>query len=504
MTQAVMSPTERDLMIQQIPLIQEEISRRQTNQLRYFRPNRHQQKFLNKTAYCEELYLSGGNRTGKTTTGGLGVAVWATGRYPEWWKGKRFDGPVRIMVLGETDRQLRKAAQRILLGEENQWGTGFLPKDAIENDGKKMIHMKHDPKGCVDFIQIKNEWGGYSYIYFNTYTQGREAVQGDEIHVVWCDEPPKYEIYGELLARILTTNGIIFTTGTPMIGSTEVYERFQSDYLEDEETSGLNRRFFMSVSQNEAEHLTEEERKRFWDQCPPHERMARIDGMALLGDSQVYECTREMIICEPFDISKKSWLRFIIGMDFGYNDPTAAILIAFDPNVGGSVYIVRIYQKPKKLPDFHAIQLKRWGEGIPVAWPRDGHRIGIGSSNLLKIKDQYRQAGLNMLPKPAFSTYNAPTEGSNLEAGIQIVYELIQSGQLKIFDTPENQAIIKQFVQYHRKDGKIADQNDHLVDAARVGLCSIKYAQAAYEIERKRSGFFEKTGKKARTSYSLN
>lgn len=35
-----------------------------------------------------------GNQLGKTLAGGFEAAIHATGRYPDWWKGKRFDGKV--------------------------------------------------------------------------------------------------------------------------------------------------------------------------------------------------------------------------------------------------------------------------------------------------------------------------------------------------------------------------------------------------------------------------
>lgn len=473
------------------------------NRLKYFTPNSHQRKFLNATLAHEELYLSGGNRTGKTTTGGLGVAIWATGRYPRWWTGKKFEHPVRIMVLGDSDKQLRRAAQRILLGEEGQFGVGMLPKETIiGEDGKPMIAMKKDPKGAIDYIKVTNQYGGFSYIYFCTYNQGREAVQGDEIHVIWCDEPPKDDIYGELLARIMTTDGVIFTTATPMTGMTEVFNRFV-DIDETEDSEAFNRRYFMSVSQHEVDHLSEEQKKRFWDQVPPHERQARIHGLPVLGEGQVYQCTHEQLLCEPFNIKEYDWYRFIIGIDFGFNDPTAAVLCMQDPNSGGKIYVVRFYKQKFKNVDHHAIRLKAWGAGIPVSWPRDGHRVLQGARSMITIKDQYRKCGLQMNPKPAFSTYSAPKEGSNLEAGVQIVYELIHSDQLKIFDTPECRPLVKAMVMYHRKDGKIAPyQDDHGPDALRSAVCEIKRAKPGYGLGRGIER--EKKNKKYKTSFSLN
>ncbi|NIS38801.1 hypothetical protein GWN91_06650 [Candidatus Saccharibacteria bacterium] len=312
------------------------------------------------------------------------------------------------------------------------------------------------------------------------------------------------DVYGELVARIVTTQGLIFITATPENTSSEILQRFyeineEEQEDEDEETT----KFFLCVSQDEVEHLTDEDREKFRKKLLPHQVQARVHGLFVLGDGQVFECTRDQITCDPFPLYEMEYLRLIIGLDFGYNDPTAAVLLASDPNLNGRVYVVRSYQQPFQLPPYHAIRIRAWGEDIPCAWPRDGFRVGVGSPSLLKIKDQYREAGLRMLPNPAFSTYNSSTEGSNLEAGIQMLYEAIHSDCLKIFDINENQDLIKRLIMYHRKDGKIPRQNAHKIDALRAGFCERKKARAIYQLERLKFGGGGKS-KKAKTSFSLN
>lgn len=491
----------REEKVKALALLEEKDRRKKENFINFFKPNRHQKKFCDATKNYTELMFCGGNRTGKTTIGCYLDSIYATGKYPDFYRGKVFDGPTRILIVGESDKQLRRAAQRVLCGEEGQWGTGMLPKNTIYDENyKPTIYYKRDPKGCIDYIQVKHEYGDYSYIYFGTYGQGREIVQGDELHVIHCDEAPPAEIYWELRARVVTTNGVIFTTATPLTGTSEIFESFVSQSeLGDEEVA--NKKYFINVSLNEVDHIGEKEKQEFINSLPEHQKLARIEGLPILGDGLVYDCNKAMVSCEPFDIARTGYHRFLIGMDFGYNDPTVAILFAHDPN-SDMIYAIDCYQKDKALPDYHAIQIRQWGEKIPVAWPRDGHRIGLGSTSMMTIKDQYRRAGLNMLPRPAFSTYTSSTDGSNREAGIQIVYQLIHGGKVKIFDNPRMQPLIKTLVMYHRKDGKVAkNQNDHLPDAFRVGLCEIKRAQAGYELDSFRTG--NGRPKLQNTSYSL-
>ena len=57
-----------------------------------------------------------GNQLGKTLAGGFEVAMHATGRYPEWWKGKRFDRPTVGWACGVTGEVVRDTVQKVLVG----------------------------------------------------------------------------------------------------------------------------------------------------------------------------------------------------------------------------------------------------------------------------------------------------------------------------------------------------------------------------------------------------
>src|SRR5262249_19845933 len=72
-----------------------------------------------------------GNHVGKSYAGAMEVAIHATGRYPEWWKGYRFDRPVRAWCCGESNEVVRESLQKLLLGEAGAFVTGNIPKDAL-------------------------------------------------------------------------------------------------------------------------------------------------------------------------------------------------------------------------------------------------------------------------------------------------------------------------------------------------------------------------------------
>jgi hypothetical protein len=77
------------------------------NSLAYYRPYPKQQQFHSAGATYRERLLMAANQSGKTLAGGMEAAMHATGRYPEWWRGRRFDRPTVAWVAGETAETIR-------------------------------------------------------------------------------------------------------------------------------------------------------------------------------------------------------------------------------------------------------------------------------------------------------------------------------------------------------------------------------------------------------------
>src|SRR5689334_7246813 len=109
--------------------LEAEKSRRLTeNRLAYYKPYPKQIEFHNAGATHRERLLMAGNQLGKTLAGAFETAMHATGRYPDWWKGYRFDGPTVGWVCGETGEVVRDTVQKLLVGRPGQTGTGSIPK----------------------------------------------------------------------------------------------------------------------------------------------------------------------------------------------------------------------------------------------------------------------------------------------------------------------------------------------------------------------------------------
>lgn len=169
------------------------------------------------------------NRIGKTLSGGgYEMACHLTGEYPDWWEGRRFTTPISAWAAGDTYETTRDIIQLNLLGE-----VGFMGGRKIM-DGRGIIPgralgiptWRSGVQGIVDTIPIRHKSGGWSILGLKSYDQGRKAFQGTGKHVVWFDEEPPNDVYGEALIRTATLDGITMLTFTPLSGMSEVVMSF--------------------------------------------------------------------------------------------------------------------------------------------------------------------------------------------------------------------------------------------------------------------------------------
>jgi Terminase large subunit, T4likevirus-type, N-terminal len=77
------------------------------NRLQFYRPYAKQAAFHAAGAKHRERLLMAANQSGKSLAGGMETAMHATGRYPEWFRGKRFGKPTIGWVAGTTNETTR-------------------------------------------------------------------------------------------------------------------------------------------------------------------------------------------------------------------------------------------------------------------------------------------------------------------------------------------------------------------------------------------------------------
>jgi phage terminase large subunit-like protein len=284
--------------------LETEKTRRHTeNRLQYYKPYPKQLQFHNAGAKYRERLMCAGNQLGKTLAGGFEAAMHATGRYPDWWKGKRFDAPTVGWCCGVSGEVVRDTVQRILLGRAGAIGTGTIPKDAIiETITARGI------ADLVGTIKVQYVSGGLSLIILKSYAAEREAFQGETLDWAWADEECDSGIYTELLTRTNIGNKPVFMTFTPLLGVSTVVKRFLHEKSPDRHVT------FMTI--DDVGHFSEVEKQRIIASYPkhvgsPHKRHSDFRQRPDLPGRRIQDCYRASRFSSP--LASYRWDGFRLG-----------------------------------------------------------------------------------------------------------------------------------------------------------------------------------------------
>lgn len=421
--------------------------------------------------YKERLFMAA-NRIGKTVSGAFEASCHATGVYPSWWQGKRYDRPTYGWAMGSTARATRDTVQKELIGPIGAWGTGMIPKDKLG----KYWALSGVPQG-IDIIQVKHISGGWSTIGFKNYEQPIEAFYGTDQHWIWADEIAPINVYNECLVRTMTTKGIAFVTFTPLKGITPLVANFmeKADYLagakrivglqpsDDDSSSFIDTSGYKAIVQagwDDAPWLDKAETEQILEASEPHLRETRRTGMPSMGSGNVYPMSLESMAVEPFEIPQH-WKR-LYALDVGWNR-TAVLWGALDSNTD-TLYIYDEHYMAEQPPAVHAASIRARGEWIPgVIDPASRGRSQTDGNQLWQM---YRDQGLRL------------TKANNaVEAGVQEIWQRMTGGRIKFFSTLHNFA--KEYVLYRRDEkGRIVKDNDHLMDALRYLQLNLSRAKS--------------------------
>jgi phage terminase large subunit-like protein len=434
--------------------LESERQRRLTeNRLAYYNPYKKQADFHAAGAKYRERICCAGNQLGKTTAGSFEVAYHATGRYPDDWKGRRFDRPTVGWACGVSGEVVKDTVQRLLVGRPGSLGSGAIPKDAIIETVTA--------RGIADLmaaIKVQHVSGGISLIGLKSYLAGREAFQGETLDYCWCDEEPPIEVYTEILTRTNVGNGPVWLTLTPLLGVSAVVKRFLHEKSPDRHVT------FITI--DEVDHFSAEEKQRIIASYPKHELEARTKGIPILGSGRIFPVEESKIVCEHRDFPRH-WPR-ISGCDFGWDHPFAAVELVWDRDTD-TVYVARCHRLKEATPIEHAAAIRPWGKDLRWAWPRDGKRETLEGAGI-SLAEQYRAQGLNMLHEHAQFE-----DGSvSVEAGLMLMLDRMRTGKLRVFK--EHNDWWEEFRLYHRKDGKVVKEGDDLLCATRYALMMLRYA----------------------------
>lgn len=445
------------------------VERKTFERWRYFIPVPKQEEFFETGRGYPERLLMAGNRLGKTECAAYEISRHMTGEYPPWWKGKRYDRPVRVWVAGTSAVQVRDTTQEKLcgpVGDPEKLGSGFIPKEAFVGVPK----ASRSAQDAFDSLQVRHITGGTSRCVFKTYEQERQHWQGAEVDIVWFDEEPPLEIYTEGRTR-LGGKGMSMMTFTPLFGMSDVVRRFvdEDDPL----------RVMVRYGIKDAKFMSDEQKTVLIAGYPSHEREQRMNGEPLFSEGRIFRTSEDDLKEPAVPLSRvpPHWAK-IWGIDFGIDHPFAAVLYAWDrdqvshDNSGpaGTVHILHAIRMRGALPLQHADAMKKIAANVPVAWPHDGNQRDRNSGEPMAAI--YRKHGLIMLESHA----THPSGGYSTEAGIMDMDVYMQARQWKVADNLHDW--FQEYGQYHRKDGQIVKVRDDLMSASRIAHMMRRRAKA--------------------------
>jgi phage terminase large subunit-like protein len=428
---------------------------------------------------------------GKTRLGAMLAAVLATGLYPAWWTGARFDGPVNIWAVGKSAQTTRDTCQKELIGPVDALGTGLIPKECIG----KLAKMSK-PADAVESVRIKHVSGKWSTIGFKSYEQSASSFYGTAMHLIWLDEPCPELVYHEAVIRTASTGGKIFHTITPKDGLTRMLADFLAECdllagteslpgleiaralaeqnLSDDEiaeraaakrNAPKSSRAAVAIGWDDAPWLSQETRQELLAATPPYLRDCVSRGVPSLGHSAVYPVTLDSVLCKPEEMIEipAHWKR-VYGMDVG--SKTAAIFGALDPD-NDILYVTGEYYGENQPKEVHAARIKHiaqdWMPGVidPASRQRS-------QTDGQKLYEDYRRLGLKV-----------QKADNSLTAGIHEVWSRLSQGRLRFWPNTPN--LQREYTLYRYDDNpsnpKPVKIHDHCMDALRYMVMGLRYAK---------------------------
>jgi phage terminase large subunit-like protein len=432
--------------------------RKDENALKFYVPYGPQRAFHAAGLKHRERLFMASNQSGKSLAGAYELAIFATGRYPDWWEGRRFHKPIVGWACGTTNEVVRDTVQRHLLGRGKR-GTGAIPADCILE-----VVPARGIADLADIIKVRHISGGVSNIALKSYISGRERFVGETLDVCFLDEEPDITIYTEVLTRTNITSGPVYLTFTPLLGASDVVRRFILESHPD--------RSVTQMTIDDAEHFTPAQREQIASSYPEHEKDARVRGIPSLGSGRAFTTPESKLLVEPFECPK----HFVkLGAcDFGWTHFAGFCELWWDRDLD-IVYLVRTVRLREKTPHEHVEAVRHWN--LKWAWPHDGRNSTLAGAGV-PLKQQYADAGLDMM----FEHATFPDGSNSVEAGVLMMADRMRGDRWKVFKG-QNEAWLEEFRTYHRDiNGVLVKSNDDAISASRYGMMMLRHGRTAGEM----------------------
>lgn len=97
----------------------------------------------------------------------------------------------------------------------------MVPNKVIER-----VTYKRNLADAAQDICIRRRDGGRSVIGLKSFDRFRESFQGTAQDVIWVDEEPPADVHAKCLLGLMTTNGLVMCSFTPLRGLSDIVLMF--------------------------------------------------------------------------------------------------------------------------------------------------------------------------------------------------------------------------------------------------------------------------------------
>lgn len=399
--------------------------------------------------------LAGANGVGKSHDGAVEWTYHATGEYPEWWEGRKLENPKLLWIVSESPDTFKSSMQKLLIGpslNDEDLGTGLIPKERLISTG-----AWGGVSGAVRTIEVRHKKGHIVTIEVKSFEQESSKLQASNVDAVLFDEEPPILVYTECMFRLRGSPtrppGIGILLFTSLKGLTEVVLSYAPTGIwPNGQCPNDPDKYVVRIEMDDVPHLTDEDKRMYLANCPPHQLESRTKGMIQLGAGKIYPYAESQIFVPAFNIPDY-WPR-AFALDFGHHC-TCVLWGAKDPHTETIYVYAEYYSEHHETAQVHALNIQARGKWIKgICDPSGGGRQNDGR----QLMDIFVEAGLDL------------TLGDNaILPGITRICNRFENGSFKFFDHLEHS---KQEYRLYRWDSKnpnepARNQKDHAMDTMR-------------------------------------
>lgn len=279
-----LNPELRETLLQYEKLKEIYALRKKERGIDFYVPNAFQHRAHQSKARI--IVIQKGNRAGGSTFGILEICFALTKRYPVWFSvERRFTKPIKIRIITDKFFKMDTVIEPKL--------REYLPK-------KEFVRIRRSPQGYLTKIITKDG----SFIEFLTGEQDLMAFEGQDLDLLWIDEPIDRRKFIASQRGLIDRGGLTILTFTPLV------EPWMKEEIVDKADGKLIDVFYGDTRDNLFDIegnsiLKEEDVKQFEGLLTEDEKETRIHGKFFHLRGIVYKEFNPLVHCiDSFDYDK--------------------------------------------------------------------------------------------------------------------------------------------------------------------------------------------------------